>query len=314
MTYFRPIDTRAVTDARAEIAQALMARLQPPERTLIAQLAARGFVDSYALALDRRDPSQLVEWVDRMCRTHGSSPVVGKLFASACDSFDDFMGEHAFDDALRRPLRHLDAAVRTAADKPAVCRRTEEGHLDEIDAAIGELISKLDVFDPLTGEHSRAVSAWCARLSRRLTLSDQETTFVARCGMIHDVGKIATPMTILHAPRKLTEHEWKVMRAHTTDGEIIIREHERLTRFSGAIRNHHERLDGEGYPDRLERDEIPLAVRIVMVADCFNAMIGRRPYRPPMSPNLALEELDRNAGTQFDPEVVTAMHQVVNPR
>jgi putative nucleotidyltransferase with HDIG domain len=310
----RPVDIRGVTEARAEIVEALVAPLAPGERTLIVQLVARSFVDSYAHALERRDARGLIAWVDQMCETHGASPVVGKLFTSACSSFDAFLEEHSFDDALRRPLRTLDGALRTVVDKPRGRVRADLSHLDEVDAAIEELVAKLDVTDPLTAEHSRAVAAWCARLSRRLTLNDEEASFVSRCGMIHDIGKVTTPAVILQAPRQLTDTEWKVIRQHTIAGELIIREDDRLACFATAIRSHHERLDGRGYPDRLDRDAIALAVRIVTVADCFNAMIGRRPYRPPMPPSLALEQLDKNAGTQFDAEVVEAMHQVVNPR
>ncbi|MFY9780169.1 MAG: HD domain-containing phosphohydrolase [Candidatus Baltobacteraceae bacterium] len=314
MMFARTVDARGVTEARAEIVEALVAPLTPGERTLIVQLVARSFVDSYAHALERRDPSALIAWVDKMCETHGASPVVGKLFASACTSFDAFLEEHAFDDAVRRPLRTLNGALQSVVGKPRGRVQADLSHLDEVDAAIEELVSKLDITDPLTAEHSRAVAAWCGRLSRRLTLDDREASFVSRCGMIHDIGKVTTPPTILQAPRKLTDDEWKVIREHTVAGELIIREDDRLACFASAIRNHHERLDGHGYPDHLDRDAISHAIRIVTVADCFNAMIGRRPYRPPMPPSLALEELDRHAGTQFDPEVVEAMHQVVNPR
>jgi putative nucleotidyltransferase with HDIG domain len=314
MMFSRTYDAQRVKDARSEIVAALVAPLAPHERTLIVQLVARSFVDSYAFALERRSPGSLVDWADRMCETHGSSPAVGKLFDTACAAFDDYLAQNAFDEALRRPLRPLGAALQDVLKKPRVRSRADLSHLDEVDAAIEELIAKLDVSDPLTAEHSRAVAAWCGRLARRLTLDQRDTTFVSRCGMVHDIGKVTTPAGILQAPRQLTDDEWKVIREHTIAGEMIVREDERLSGFAVAIRSHHERLDGRGYPDRLERDAISTAVRIVTVADCFNAMIGRRPYRAPMPPSLALEQLDKNKGTQFDPDVVEAMHQVVNPR
>jgi putative nucleotidyltransferase with HDIG domain len=307
-------NTRSVIEARSDIVSALVAPLAPAERTLIVQLVARSLVDSYAFALEQRDPQTLVAWVDRMCETHGASPAVGKLFATACDSLDGFLERNAFDDALRRPLRPLAGAFANAVAKPRVRSRADLAHLDEVDAAIEELIAKLDVSDPLTAEHSRAVAAWCGRLARRLTLDPKETSFVARCGMVHDIGKVTTPAGILQAPRQLTPEEWDLIREHTISGEAIVREDDRLAGFAVAIRSHHERLDGRGYPDRLEREAISQAVRIVTVADCFNAMIGRRPYRPPMPPSQALEQLDKHSGTQFDREVVEAMHQVVNPR
>ncbi len=101
------------------------------------------------------------------------------------------------------------------------------------------------------------------------------------------------------------------MRAHTTDGSVMVERIPILSPFVPIVRGHHERLDGKGYPDGLPGHAIPVAARIVAVADCFNAMIGRRPYRAPMPPPEALDELERHRGTQFDPEIVEAMVQIV---
>jgi putative nucleotidyltransferase with HDIG domain len=174
------------------------------------------------------------------------------------------------------------------------------------------MLVRLDAADPLTAEHSRAVAVWCSRIARRLTLSAEDVTFASRCGMIHDVGKVTTPKEILHAPRKLTDDEWVFMRSHTTAGEKIVLEDKTLAAFAPVVRSHHERLDGKGYPDGLVADQLSLHTRIVTVADCFNAMIGRRPYRPPMPPARALEQLDANVGTQFDADIVAVFHEIVN--
>ena len=189
--------------------------------------------------------------------------------------------------------------------------RVRDEALDEVDARIDALIVKLEARDPLTSEHSRAVAAWCSRLGRRLGLDSAEVTFAARCGLLHDVGKVATPLEVLNAPRALDDREWRLIRAHAAAGEAIVRAVPELRPFAPAVRSHHERLDGHGYPDRLPASAIPLMARIVAVADSFNAMIGRRPYRLPMPPIRALEELVRGRGTQFDPEVVEAMVDLV---
>jgi putative nucleotidyltransferase with HDIG domain len=183
--------------------------------------------------------------------------------------------------------------------------------VDEIDAALEILFEQLEVASPLMAEHSRAVSAWCSRLGRTIGLSESEITFVSRCGLIHDIGKIRTPAGILEAPRGLSPEEWVIMRAHTTDGSVMVERVPILRPFVPIVRGHHERLDGKGYPDGLPSNAIPLAARIVAVADCFNAMIGRRAYRPAMPPTEALNELERHRGTQFDPEIVEAMVQIV---
>jgi putative nucleotidyltransferase with HDIG domain len=183
--------------------------------------------------------------------------------------------------------------------------------IDEIDAQIESLISELDQVAPLMAEHSRAVSAWCGRIARKLGLDAAEITHLMRCGLIHDVGKIMTPSAILHAPRRLSLAEWAVMKTHVNDGAAMVANVSALVPFVPIVRGHHERIDGHGYPDGLHTTAIPLAARIVTVADSFNAMIGRRTYQLPRAPTDALEELYRHSHSQFDPEVVDAMAQVV---
>ncbi len=191
-------------------------------------------------------------------------------------------------------------------------RRVEDEPIDEVDARIDAFIVQLEARDPMTSEHSRAVASWCRRLARRLGLDAREETFAARCGLLHDIGKIKTPLEVLNAPRSLSAQEWKMMRAHAAAGEAMVRAVPELRPFAPAVRSHHERLDGTGYPDGLPASAIPLMARIVAVADCFNAMIGRRPYRLPLEPTLALEELFRHRATQFDPEIVDAMADVIS--
>jgi len=304
----------ARVEARADLTSAVMREVPKDERSLIVHLLARTFVDTYTHSLRDGSPAQLVDWVDRMCDAHADTPAVTKLFVGACRSLDEFFAGSGVAECERAPLRLLDDSLRPILQKPRQLRAAVHEHVDEVDAAIDQMLGRLEDADPLTAEHSRAVSAWCARLARRLSLSEQETTYVARSGMIHDVGKVTTPPSILQAPRRLTDTEWVLMREHTTYGEQIIIEDGRLAKFSLIVRAHHERLDGRGYPDGRVRDEVPLAARIVTVADCFNAMIGRRPYRPAMAPSDALEQLHLHKGSQFDRDVVAAMHEVVHQR
>ena len=304
----------ARTEAHLDLASAVMREVPSGERNLIVQLLARTFVDTYAHSAAAGSPAQLVDWVDRMCDAHADTPAVTKLFRGACRSLDDFFAAQGVAERERKPLRSLEDSLREVLQKPRTTRAAAREHVDEVDAAISGMLARLEGADPLTAEHSRSVSSWCGRLARRLSLSEKETTYVARAGMIHDVGKVTTPPSILQAPRELTEAERVTMREHTTYGEQIILEDKRLGEFSLIVRAHHERIDGHGYPDGRERDEVPLAARIVTVADCFNAMIGRRAYRPAMAPSDALEQLQLHKGSQFDSEVVAAMHEVVLQR
>ncbi|MBC5809623.1 MAG: HD-GYP domain-containing protein [Candidatus Eremiobacteraeota bacterium] len=306
MPVFRTIEAH-----KEEIAATLAEVVPGVERTLMVELLADAFVESFTGSVRDGNLNGLIEWVDRMCDVHAETPGVATFFSRVCPAFESYLANHGYDQAYCAPLRALDGPIHEAAEKPRRAARTSDGKLNLVDAAINSMLVRLDGADPLTAEHSRAVAAWCSRLARRLTLSDEMVSFVARCGMIHDIGKVTTPTHILHAPRQLTDEEWAFMRDHTVQGDLIVRADPSLLQFAPMVRGHHERLDGRGYPDKIGGDEIALATRIVTVADCFNAMIGRRPYRPPMSPARALEQLDKNKGTQFDPDVAAAMHDVV---
>jgi putative nucleotidyltransferase with HDIG domain len=303
--------TRTSLPLRDELVSALVAAVPRPMRTLAVELLAESFVDAYVDPAKARQPLAIVDWVGRMCDVHGDAPGVPALFLSACATIERYVGARSAFMEARMPLRFLDDAIGAIVAKRRGDVVVASNRLGEVDARINALIQQLERSDPLSADHSRAVGAWCTRLARRLSLSDELAVTISRGGLLHDVGKITTPSEILHAPRKLTDEEFDVMRSHTTAGERIIAEHEHLVEFASTARSHHERLDGRGYPDRLSGDDIPLAIRIVTVADCFNAMIGRRPYRPPMSPAAALDELTRGCGTQFDPVIVAAMRDVV---
>lgn len=173
-----------------------------------------------------------------------------------------------------------------------------------------DLVERLDKQDPATAAHGRAVASWCARITAQLRLSREEQSFVARSGLIHDVGKLCVPAELLRAPRTLVAAERAAMALHVIEGERLLAEHGVLD-FRDAVRSHHERYDGRGYPDGLRGKAIPLAARIVSVADAYDAMTGQRPYRFPMTPDRALLEIERGRGSQFDPEVVEVMLSVV---
>ena len=303
---------KSLENDRAEIAAALAAHIPSSERTLLVELVADAFVDAYASGCRDGSHEDLVRWIDRMCDAHVYSPAIVNFFGNACSLLDGYLAPRGYAGVYRAPLRALERPIRKVLAKPRQSSRPVDERLGEVDASINAMLVRLDAADPLTAEHSRAVAAWCSRLARRLMLSEEEITFVSRCGMIHDVGKVTTPTEILHAPRKLTDAEWVAMRSHTTAGERIVLDDPNLAIFARPVRHHHERLDGKGYPDGLFAESLELHTRIVTVADCFNAMIGRRPYRPPMSPTRALEQLDANIGTQFDKDIVAAMHEVVS--
>ena len=142
--------------------------------------------------------------------------------------------------------------------------------------------------------------------ARRLGMGDEESEQVSHAGELHDIGKVAIPDAILSKPGPLDPREWEFIRRHTLIGERIIAAAPALGAVARLVRASHERWDGTGYPDRLHGQEIPLGARVVGVADAFNAMTSERPYSPAVTPDLAIMELRRHAGTQFDPVVVEA--------
>ncbi len=155
-------------------------------------------------------------------------------------------------------------------------------------------------------DHVNDVADMVASVGRGLGLSEDGLLEVRRAAALHDIGKVAIPDAILHAPRALTQDEWGYMRQHTIIGERIIAAAPELRGVGKIVRSSHERWDGGGYPDGLAGEAIPLGARIVAVCDAYAAMITDRAYRKGRSSQEALEELKRCAGGQFDPIVVGA--------
>jgi HD-GYP domain-containing protein (c-di-GMP phosphodiesterase class II) len=164
------------------------------------------------------------------------------------------------------------------------------------------------------GTHLHDVTGLCRAVAERMHLSPEDVGPVLQAASLHDIGKAAIPDTILDKPGPLNDQEWAFMRTHTVIGERILCAAPALTEASRLVRSSHERWDGSGYPDGLAGAEIPVGARIIAVCDAFDAMASNRPYRSRMSNEVALEELRRCAGSQFDPRVVDAFCAVVAER
>jgi len=168
------------------------------------------------------------------------------------------------------------------------------------------LVMTVEAKDPYTHGHSLRVQAWALETARKLGLDPQHLQMLSYAGELHDIGKLAVPDGVLNSPRSLTDGDWAIIRQHPVRGVEMI-EHIRFLRPAlAAIRHHHERLDGRGYPDGLSGDEIPLEARILAVVDSYDAMTSSRSYRTPLPHEAAAAELHRYAGTQFDPACVEA--------
>ena len=173
--------------------------------------------------------------------------------------------------------------------------------------AVATLLATLGVRDRGTRTHVEAAGIWSRRLATAIGLPEDTVAFVERCGLVHDVGKIAIAETILNKPEALDGRETVLMREHPARGADLLAEIPALRDCAPVVRAHHERVDGTGYPDGLSGSQIPLAARIVAVADAFDSMIGANVYRQSLPPRVALDILREGAGTQWDRRVVGAM-------
>jgi len=178
--------------------------------------------------------------------------------------------------------------------------------------AIETLVATVEAKDIYTYGHSARVSKLAWQIAERIGLPEEEQETIRRAGLLHDVGKIGIPESILGKQGRLTEEEWAYIRSHPHIGESIIRQmgSERLAEVQQIVRHHHEHLDGGGYPDGLAGQAVPLGARILAVADAYDGMTSNRPYRKPFSSGAAIEELRRCAGSQFDRRAVEAIVEI----
>lgn len=200
-------------------------------------------------------------------------------------------------DRMRARTGELEATLRR------VTAREREGML--------ALARGAEAKDTDTGDHVRRVGLSAEALARAAGLDATAAARIGYAGMLHDVGKLHVPDRILLKPGPLTAAEWDVMRRHTIWGEQILADGEGFALARRIARWHQENVDGSGYPDGLAGAAIPLEARIVRVADAFDAMTNRRPYRAPRTVEDALEELWRCRGSQFDPELVELLIRLV---
>jgi len=236
-------------------------------------------------------------------------------------------------DYLMKPfdLRQVEAVVKRALEHYdlVVAKQRYENHLEELveqrtvelDRALNSLegsyrstlkalTAALETRDSETHGHSERVVSYSLRLGREYGLSAEEMKSLEFGSLLHDIGKIGVPDSILRKPAKLTEEEWVRMREHPVHGQQILRGIEFLQGAARVVAQHHEQWNGTGYPLGLQGEEIDICARIFAVADAFDAITSDRVYRRGKSYEAAAQELDDWSGRQFDPKVVEAFHRV----
>jgi putative nucleotidyltransferase with HDIG domain len=173
------------------------------------------------------------------------------------------------------------------------------------------LVATLDARDRYTAGHSAAVAIYARDIAMTMGLSEEDQRQVHLCGLVHDIGKIGLPAGLLEKAGPLTLAERREMQRHSEIGERILAKVDTYAEIASIVRHHHERFDGEGYPDGLAGEDVPLLSRIIAVADAYNAMTSDRPYRDAMPSEVARLRLAKDAASQFDPDVVSAFEQIL---
>jgi len=166
-------------------------------------------------------------------------------------------------------------------------------------------VEAIEARDPYTKQHSTRVTNYAVSMANALGCSQEEIDGLNISGNLHDIGKIGIPDNILLKPGRLTDEEYEVIKKHPVTGSNIIGHFNMWSYPQRIIRHHHERWDGNGYPDGLKGEEIPFFSRILSIADVYDALTSDRSYRAKLSENVALRLIQKNAGGRFDPELVT---------
>jgi putative two-component system response regulator len=202
----------------------------------------------------------------------------------------------------KRYRRHLERTV---------CRQTHRLRRTFM-SAIDSLIRAMEERDSYTAGHSHRVRRYCIRMGKALKMNRRQLNCLALAARLHDIGKVGIPESVLYKPGPLTKEEDQLIKEHPIIGERIVKPIVRNAEVLGGIRGHHERLNGSGYPDGLAGDRIPLAARLIAIADCFDALTSARAYNAPMNEEAAFDVLRTGAGTLFEPEFVHAFIRVTH--
>lgn len=195
--------------------------------------------------------------------------------------------------------RHCQALVRDL-------QAARQNNLELFAGLLRGLLAAVEAKDTYTKGHSERVARHALAIGQALGLSPEELRALFCAAILHDIGKIAIPCEVLRKPGPLDDEQYALVKTHAARGAEMLEGIPGLTEIVPVIYHHHEWYDGRGYPDGIAGEQIPLASRIIAVADAYDAMVSERPYRPPLGPHAAVDELKRASGTQFDPAVVAA--------
>lgn len=206
-----------------------------------------------------------------------------------------------------RVLHEALSDLATLATEALRAAEAERRLAETLQASVGSLAALLDLRDGYTGRHSSTVVELCEQVARRVGVTGAELDHLRIAAHLHDLGKIGVPDQILHKPGPLDDAEWSIMREHPVWGARALEAIPEFRQAAHAVRHHHERWDGTGYPDGLAGEAIPIGARVIAVCDAYEAMTSHRPYRPALAEPLARERVVAGTGSHFDPAVTWAL-------
>lgn len=176
-----------------------------------------------------------------------------------------------------------------------------------VNETIFAIANSVEARDKSTGRHSLRVADYSVLIAKEIGYSDVELENLHKIGLLHDIGKIGVPDSILNKPSKLSDEEYQIMKTHVNIGGEILKDFTLVPNVAEGAKYHHERFDGKGYPNGLKGEEIPLNARIIGIADAFDAMTANRVYRKAQDLSYVVDELKRCKGSQFDPVLVDVL-------
>lgn len=177
--------------------------------------------------------------------------------------------------------------------------------------SIEAIARTIDVKDSYTNGHSRRVGYYSREIAKAMGLDEKQVENIFYTALLHDIGKIGIPISIINKPSRLSDEEFEIMKTHTTKGGKILKDISTIPGIVEGAMYHHEKYNGTGYPNGLKGEEIPLIARIICCADCFDAMATRRSYKEPCTKEYIISEFKRCSGTQFDPEIAKVMVKLI---
>ncbi len=316
LDHFKQVNDQFGHDRGDAVLRLVAGTLRRLVRTV--DLVARYGGDEFVVALPSTDTRTAVKIADRIREGvsvaiqsdgDGTVPITVTIGVSSGSKGQQRAAEviAAADQAMlngKRYGRNRTETLHAVADpEPTPSRATVSG----TPSALRALLRTLGSRHPDSESHSIAVGALSARIARRMGCSRDDIRLAGQGGLMHDIGKIYLPLDVLDGTEPLTPAERELVDQHTNTGAELVDSLPETRHLTALVRASQEHFDGNGYPDGLARDEIPLVARIIAVTDAYHAMVSDRPYRKALSPDAIREELRRYAGTQFDPGVVDAL-------